>query len=123
MKIGAVVIDSTDFPAMVRFWQAALRYVPRDDEPEEGWMVLIDPNGEGLPVFLMQVEEPRAGRNRLHLDLYTSEPGPEIERLLALGARLHPRTPQPDDDFTVLEDPDGHLFCVVDQRLQPPQTR
>jgi hypothetical protein len=53
------------------------------------------------------------GKNRLHLDLYTSEPDAEVERLLALGATCHARNVEPDDDFTVLADPEGNLFCVV----------
>ena len=37
-----------------------------------------------------------------------------MERLLAIGATRHPRIPGPDEDFVVLEDPEGNLFCVVD---------
>ena len=54
------------------------------------------------------------GRNWLHFDLYTSNQKSEVERLLKIGATRHPQTYDPDDDFIVLEDPDGNLFCVVD---------
>jgi hypothetical protein len=37
-----------------------------------------------------------------------------VERLLALGATRHDRTPEPGEDFVVLADPEGNLFCVVD---------
>jgi hypothetical protein len=37
-----------------------------------------------------------------------------VERLLGIGATGHPRVPGPDEDFIVLEDPEGNLFCVVD---------
>ena len=30
MRIGSVVIKYNNFEAMFRFWQAALRYVPRE---------------------------------------------------------------------------------------------
>jgi hypothetical protein len=36
-----------------------------------------------------------------------------VERLLSIGAILH-RPREPDEDFVVLEDPEGNLFCVVD---------
>jgi hypothetical protein len=65
-------------------------------------------------VSLQQVPEPRSGKNRLHLDLYTGDQAGEVERLLGIGATRHPRIPEPDDDFVVLEDPEGNLFCVVD---------
>ena len=56
------------------------------------------------------------GQNRLHLDFYTDDPEAEVERLLGIGATRHPRTPEPDEDFVVLEDPEGNLFCVIDTR-------
>lgn len=112
MRIGSVVIDCNDFETMFRFWQAALRYEPRE-APGDGWVVLRDPNGPNVNVSLNRVPEPRAGKNRQHLDLYTADQAAEVERLLALGATLHPRRAAPDEDFTVLADPEGNLFCVV----------
>lgn len=118
MRIGSVVIDCSDWEAMARFWQAALRYEPRE-APEDGWVVLRDPEGRNVNVSLQRVAEPRLQKNRLHFDLYTEEPDAEVERLLALGATRHPRTAEPGEDFTVLADPDGNLFCVVDKRTAP----
>jgi hypothetical protein len=112
MRIGSVVVDCNDFERMSAFWQEALRYVPREPA-ESGWVVLRDPNGDNVNVSLQQVPERPAGKNRLHLDLYTEDEA-EIERLLEIGATRHPRTPEPDEDFVVLEDPEGNLFCVID---------
>ncbi len=69
-----------------------------------------------MNVSLQVVPEPRVGKNRLHLDLYTDDQAGEVERLLGLGATLHPRTPDPDEDFIVLADPEGNLFCVIQLR-------
>ena len=115
MKVGSVVLDCNDFGVMLAFWREALRYVPRE-EPEEDWVVLADPEGRGVNVSLQVVPEPRVGKNRLHLDLYTDEPEAEVERLLALGATRHPRTPEPDEDFVSLLDPEGNVFDVIDTR-------
>jgi catechol 2,3-dioxygenase-like lactoylglutathione lyase family enzyme len=115
MKVGSVVIDCNDFDAMFAFWREALRYVPRE-EPEEDWVVLADPDGGGVNVSLQVVPEPRVGKNRLHLDLYTDEPEAEVERLLGLGATRHPRTPEPGEDFVSLLDPEGNVFDVIDTR-------
>jgi catechol 2,3-dioxygenase-like lactoylglutathione lyase family enzyme len=115
MRIGSVVIDCNDFETMSRFWQEALRYVPREP-PGDGWVVLRDPNGRNVNVSLNRVAEPRVGRNRLHFDLYTEDQAAEVERLLALGATRHPRASAPGEDFLVLADPDGNLFCVVEKR-------
>jgi catechol 2,3-dioxygenase-like lactoylglutathione lyase family enzyme len=112
MKIGSIVIDCNKFDKMLAFWQEALHYVPR--EPARGgWVVLRDPEGKSPNVSLNMNPEQRSGRNRLHLDLYTDNQVGEVKRLLKIGATRHPQTYEPDDDFVVLEDPDGNLFCVV----------
>ena len=36
-----------------------------------------------------------------------------MERLVELGATRYPRRYDSDEDFVVLEDPDGNRFCVV----------
>ena len=113
MRIGSVVVDCNEFDRMSAFWQEALHYLPRGPA-EDGWVVLRDPEGRNVSVALQQVPEPRSGKNRLHLDLYTDDQAGEVERLLGIGATRFPRTPEPDDDFIVLEDPEGNLFCVID---------
>jgi hypothetical protein len=115
LKVGSVVIDCNDFETMSAFWQAALRYVPREP-PEPGWVVLKDPEGKNVNVSLQRVPEPRVGKNRLHLDLYTDDQSGEVDRLLALGATFRFRPSEPDADFVTLADPEGNVFDVVDKK-------
>ena len=117
MRIGSVVIDCLNFDEMFAFWQEALHYKPREP-PQGGWVVLRDPAGKNTNVSLNQVSvsEKLMGRNWLHFDLYTNDQAGEVERLIKLGATRHPQTYEPGEDFIVLEDPDGNLFCVVDKR-------
>jgi catechol 2,3-dioxygenase-like lactoylglutathione lyase family enzyme len=114
IEIGSVVVDCNDVEAMMAFWREALHYVPREP-PEDDWVVLRDPEGSNVNVSLQQVPEQRVGKNRLHFDLYTDDQEVEVERLLGLGATRHPRTPEPGEDFVVLADPEGNLFCVIDK--------
>ncbi len=113
MHVGSVVIDCNDLAGMLAFWQAALGYAPRDP-PEADWAILRDPEGRHVNVSLQAVPERRIGKNRLHLDLYTDHQAEEVRRLLALGATRNSRPPEPEDDFVLLEDPEGNVFCVVD---------
>jgi catechol 2,3-dioxygenase-like lactoylglutathione lyase family enzyme len=114
LRIGPVVIDCINFDEMLAFWQEALHYLPRAPA-KDGWVVLQDPAGRNTNVSLNQVSvsEKLTGRNWLHFDLYANDRHGEVERLLKMGATRHPQTYEPDDDFVVLEDPDGNLFCVV----------
>ena len=118
MRIGSVVIDCNDFAAMYDFWREALRYVPREPPEPDDWGVLKDPTGSGVNVSLQAVPEPRTGKNRLHLDLYAENQSAEVERLLGLGATLQTRATEEDEDFVVLADPEGNLFCVIDKSGQ-----
>lgn len=115
MHVGSVVIDCNDLPRMLAFWSAALGYAPRDDPVGDDFVVLRDPSGAGVNVSLQLVPEPRAGKNRLHLDLYTSKPDAQVARLLELGATRASRVPEPDEDFVLMQDPEGNVFCVVDK--------
>ena len=112
LRIGSIVIDCIDFDGMLAFWQEALHYIPKYP-PSKGWVILQDPKGKGPNVSLDKDVEKLEGRNWLHFDLYTDDRTREVERLVGLGAKRHPQKYAPDDDFRVLEDPDGNLFCVV----------
>jgi hypothetical protein len=118
LKVGAVVIDCNNFQAMFAFWRDALHYEP-GSPPTDDWVILKDPKGVGVNVTIDTVPEPRVGKNRLHLDLYTDDQRGEVERLLRLGATLHPRVPEEGEDFIVLADPEGNLFCVIDASDKP----
>ena len=118
-RIGSIVIRCRELEKMLRFWQEALHYVPKEP-PKAGWVILRDPSGRGPNVSLDHVDEKRVGRrSRLHLDLYTEDQAREVERLVGLGATRYPWRYEPGADFVVLADPDDNLFCVI-QDAPPP---
>ncbi len=96
---------------MMNFWQEALHYVPKRP-PENGWVILTDPDGRGPNLSLNLTSEGHLEQYRLHLDLYTEDQEGEVKRLIRLGATLR-RTAQKGEDFVELADPDGNPFCVV----------
>ena len=86
-------------------------------DPGESWVVLTDPRRRWANLSLQLKKEPKQGRNRLHLDLYTQDREAEVARLEALGATRLPRDYDPKVDFVVLADPDGNEFCVIQTRV------
>jgi catechol 2,3-dioxygenase-like lactoylglutathione lyase family enzyme len=116
MKIGSIVVKCRDFKKMMAFWQEALHYVSTQPA-KNGWVILRDPEGISPNISLDLAgdkERLATSKNpRLHLDLYAENQEDEVNRLLKIGAIRHPQTYDPEDDFIVLEDPDGNLFCVV----------
>jgi len=67
-------------------------------------------------ICFMPVTDTKVVKNRLHLDL---APGPladrvaEIDRVIALGARLADIGQTGSESWTVLADPEGNEFCVL----------
>ncbi len=116
MKIGSIVVKCRDFEKMLVFWQKALHYVP-GRPAENGFIILHDPEGKGPNLSLDRAQDGERVASircpRLHLDLYAEDQGSEVKRLLGIGATLNRQTYDPEDDFIVLKDPDGNLFCVV----------
>ena len=110
--VGSVVVDVNDLDKMKAFWTEALAY--KEEYASDDWVKLSDPNEKGVTVSLQKVPEPRQGKNRLHFDLYAEDREAEADRLTELGAE-RVRQPGPDDDFIVLGDPEGNLFCVIDK--------
>jgi catechol 2,3-dioxygenase-like lactoylglutathione lyase family enzyme len=124
LYMGSTVVKVADLPRAAAFWAAALGYVIRGRPdaavlPGSDFVVLTDPHRRWCNLSLQLSPEPKQGRNRLHLDLYTQEQEQEVTRLLALGAIRLPWAYDEGDDFVVLADPDGNEFCVV----QSPYTR
>jgi predicted enzyme related to lactoylglutathione lyase len=113
VAVHHIVVDAHDLPRLARFWAEALRWTMLSQRPRE---VVIGPALDApIGICCMPVDEPKAAKNRLHLDLTTTadDRDAEIERLLALGARRVDIGQTGDESWTVLADPEGNEFCVV----------
>jgi hypothetical protein len=140
-----LTMDANEPARLAQFWAQALGYQPAPPmEPETTWQAhyrsrlggeaafsdrLFDPAGLRPPIWFQQVPETKAGKNRLHLDLYPTgrdnalPPERRIEiveakvaELAGLGASVVGRTREDDPDdpvyYAVMRDPEGNEFCV-----------
>jgi catechol 2,3-dioxygenase-like lactoylglutathione lyase family enzyme len=115
LHLGTVVVNVRDMERAVRFWQAVLGYRQREQRWNPEFMMLVDPDGQRLPVSLQLTDSDPKEPVRVHLDLYTAEQERQVQRLVELGATRVDDWPYPEDaDFIVLHDPDGNEFCVID---------
>ena len=108
--IAALAVDCADPPGLARWWSRLL-----------GGPVEVDPDGdatlrvEGLAIDFQRVPEAKTVKNRLHLDLRSSDLAAATEQALALGAT------RADDVYDggrwrVLRDPEGNEFCLLRPR-------
>lgn len=78
------------------------------------WVQLRDPHGVGPPLAIDPVPESKIVKNRVHLDLQPPDTmGAEVARLEALGARVLAVVDNDGRIHTVMADPEGNEFCVI----------
>jgi catechol 2,3-dioxygenase-like lactoylglutathione lyase family enzyme len=137
-----VAFDCADPSAMARFWAGALGYrLEGPPEPDARWEKFIadngipehqrgdasaisDPDGDGPRIYFQRVPEPKASKNRLHLDLNVGG-GPDAplvarrtrvddaaQRLASLGARFVAAKTENGGYFVTMRDPEGNEFDV-----------
>lgn len=106
IRLGSTVINCADLDTMTRFWCAALGLRPVS---EDGDFRLL----RGPYVNLSLQRSTVSARDQMHLDLYTDDLRYDVDRLIGLGARFVRHVDDdPVDDWVVLADPEGNLFCV-----------
>lgn len=106
--VKSVTFDCSDALVVARFWAAALG--GELDEDATSAKAYVEAPGWGGPnLWFQRVPEPRTAKNRMHFDLRA--PGPiaeEVARLAQLGATVV----QEHEELAVMQDPEGHEFCV-----------
>jgi predicted enzyme related to lactoylglutathione lyase len=107
-----MVLDCSDPEKLMGFWKEALGYRVHYSGPSLA--VLVPQDGNTSPLLLQRVPEPKAGKNRMHVDIVTEDIEVEVKRLEELGARrLHAgvRSFGPTRWIT-MSDPEDNEFCV-----------
>ena len=105
---------SGDGHALGTFWAAATgcEYVAGKSPGDPGNVVGKE---EGMGIALCPVPELKTAKHRVHIDVHTDS----VDTLLALGATVAPGYDNPDDNWTVLLDPDGGELCAFVRETVP----
>jgi catechol 2,3-dioxygenase-like lactoylglutathione lyase family enzyme len=137
-----VTFDCADPEALSTFWAAALGYRLQDPPegfatweafladlgvPEDEWnsaSAVVDPDGGGPRLYFQRVPEPKAAKNRVHLDLNVGGPlgtplderkaavDREAKRMIDLGAEVVREVEERGEYWVVMRDPEGNEFCL-----------
>jgi predicted enzyme related to lactoylglutathione lyase len=84
--------------------------------------MIFSPDGRQRVLFI-EVPEGKEIKNRIHFDLRPLDLSreDEIERVLALGAKVYADHRQPDGrGWMTLTDPEGNEFCILRGELELP---
>ncbi|MEU8514457.1 VOC family protein [Kitasatospora sp. NPDC048722] len=114
-----VTIDCADPYTLAVFWAEVLDgTIGKDDNPGDP-EALVESAGASL--LFIRVPDGKSVKNRIHLDLQPQDRSreEEVERLLALGARMFDDRRTADGrGWVVLSDPEGNEFCVERSHAQ-----
>ena len=107
-----LVLDCADPKRLATFWRDALDY--RDYYADVTLAVLVPKEGIGSPLLLQGVPEPKAGKNRMHLDIVVDDVEVEANRLQVLGAHRIDEAAQSlgGTRWVRMYDPEQNEFCV-----------
>lgn len=111
------MIDCADPLRLATFWQQVLGGEIRVESDE--WVLVAAPDG-GASVSLQRVPEPKAGKNRVHLDVRVDDLAKATAEVEAFGGvRTGPARLDELGGFQVMTDPEGNEFCLVAGDIPP----
>lgn len=131
-----LTFDAEDPPALAAFWGLALGYAEQppppgfdsweafaaaNDIPAESmgdYGAVIDPDGVGPRLLFLKVPEKKSSKNRLHMDILVADRDAHVARLAEAGGTVIDSRSELGAEWTVMEDPEGNVFCVAAE--QPP---
>lgn len=107
---GSVTIDSDDAEALADWWAALLGVEVKDFG---GFYWLTRQEGGRFNLAIQQVPEPKAGKNRVHVDFAVADVAAAAERIVAAGGVMLAEHTAGDTMWRVMADPQGNEFCIV----------
>jgi len=118
-RLVSVVLDSSDPRALGRWWARALGWSVTHQSADEVDVAPDDAGPGDLELVFVPVQATKVGHNQVHLDLSSASVGDQqrtVETLVSAGARRMDVGQSADALFTVLADPEGNEFCVLEPR-------
>ncbi|HEV2760664.1 MAG TPA: VOC family protein [Acidimicrobiales bacterium] len=111
-----VVVDAGNPERLAAFWAEVLGW--ERTEAYDGVVEIAGADGGRPKLIFVPVEEVKAGKNRLHLDVNPTgcDQDEELARLLSLGA-VEVDVGQGQQTWFVLADPEGNEFCLLRMRV------
>jgi Glyoxalase-like domain len=110
VSLAQVVFDCKDAAALAGFWSRVLDQ-PIDPGANPFFATIGRAAGESRPAWMfIQVPEPKAVKNRLHLDLTATDWKAEAARIAGLGAVQVAEHQEFGTHWVTLLDPEGNEF-------------
>ncbi len=109
INIYGTSFDAADAAAIAAFWSAVLGRDVNPGATRDSASLAVREGTIDTPILFHGVPEAKTVKNRLHLDLITTDFDAELARLTALGATEMAAYPE----WTTLTDPEGNEFDLI----------
>jgi predicted enzyme related to lactoylglutathione lyase len=93
---------------MALFWAAALDGYQSDEAVHS-----VKSDSGGPTLYFQEVPEAKQGKNRIHLDLTSTDPKGDVFRIERNGGKVIREVEEGGHSWVVMADPEGNEFCVV----------
>ena len=109
-----LVLDCADPEVLAEFWASALGMERLGSAGN--YVLLVSPSGALPKLLLQRVGEPKAAKNRMHLDIEVRDVDAEVSRLERIGARRTESEARTEHGtrWVIMADPESNEFCVCD---------
>jgi len=110
MELANITFDATDPEHLATFWAAATGWPLTESTPA---LARLRSAASAICLLFLKVADGKTTKNRMHVDFRTTDRATEVTRLERLGATAHTTHHEHGLIWTVMTDPEGNEFCVV----------
>jgi catechol 2,3-dioxygenase-like lactoylglutathione lyase family enzyme len=119
VQLSELVLQCRDPETLARFWCEVLGFEVLDSADED---IEIGPSsgfGGVQPTLIFERSNEDRPRGRLHFDVNPlgTDRASEVARILAAGGSHADIGQTGEEPWTVLQDPEGNVFCVLNRSL------
>jgi hypothetical protein len=110
MEIINITFDAVDPGRLAAFWAAATGRQLAEATPD---VALLTSATDPMRLLFLKVPDGKTVKNRMHLDFQAVDRLAEVVRLRGLGATEYATHQEYGMTWTVMTDPEGNEFCIV----------
>ena len=114
-RLAGITIDCADPARLASFWSALLNIaVTAEHGADPGWATVGSRFDSHPRLTFQRVPEPKNTKVRIHLDIQADDIGAARTQVERLGGHWSGERHDYDEGVVmVMQDPEGHEFCLV----------
>jgi predicted enzyme related to lactoylglutathione lyase len=114
-RLGGITIDCADPARLASFWSALLNIAVTSEQGDDAGWATVGSRLDSQPrLTFQQVPEPKTSKVRIHLDIQVDDIDTARKQVERLGGRWSGERHDYDEGAVmVMQDPEGHEFCLV----------